>query len=161
MPSVQHPVFKQHDGAGAREVTEYLLNLGQINYLITRCGLPAADEWCIQIARVFTARETGTALAVSFPENDFARTSILSTTVFQLDRARIRALHFGYHNATCRTELSVTRRAIAFKASQTPFSCDRLTMWSITLRTGHPASASRRCCSGVASPTKVPGQYPK
>jgi hypothetical protein len=25
------------------ETTEYLLNLGQVNYLITRCGLPRAE----------------------------------------------------------------------------------------------------------------------
>jgi hypothetical protein len=41
------------------EAREYLLSLKQINYLITRCGLPRADEWCIQIAKVFTAWQTG------------------------------------------------------------------------------------------------------
>lgn len=41
------------EGRG-RPTQENLLNLAQINYLIIRCGLPRADEWCVQIARVFT-----------------------------------------------------------------------------------------------------------
>lgn len=47
-------------GSGAlREVTEYLLNQAQINYLIMRSDLPNADQWCIHIARVFTAWQSG------------------------------------------------------------------------------------------------------
>lgn len=48
------------DPAGrGRPTNEYLLSLPQINFLITRCGLPRADEWCVQIAQVFTAWQTG------------------------------------------------------------------------------------------------------
>jgi hypothetical protein len=60
-----HRVAMVAIGSGAqRETTEYLLNLGQVNYLITRCGLPRAEEWCVQIAKVFTAWQTGKLEAV-------------------------------------------------------------------------------------------------
>jgi hypothetical protein len=52
-------------GNGAKgETTEYLLNRGQINYLITRCGLPRADDACDHIATVFTAWQEGNLKAV-------------------------------------------------------------------------------------------------
>jgi hypothetical protein len=41
------------------QVTEYLLTREQINYLITRCGLPNADHYCLLIAKVFTAWQEG------------------------------------------------------------------------------------------------------
>lgn len=53
------PHREEKIGARGRPRKEYWLNLAQINYLITRCGLPRADEWCVQIARVFTAWQTG------------------------------------------------------------------------------------------------------
>jgi hypothetical protein len=47
-------------GSGAiRAVTEYLLNREQINYLITCCGLPDARNYCVLIAKVFTAWQDG------------------------------------------------------------------------------------------------------
>lgn len=48
-----------HDGSGARVIHESLLNQAQVSYIITRCGLPNANEWCKQIAMVFAAWQTG------------------------------------------------------------------------------------------------------
>lgn len=70
-------VAPSHVGRGAQPVTETLLSLKQVNYLITRCGLPRADEWCKQIALVFTGWQTGT---LSEPE-----------TIIEIERARASA----------------------------------------------------------------------
>lgn len=64
MPQLAELGGLPHRGAnphelGGRPTIEYLLNLKQINYLITRCGLPRADEWCVHIATVFTAWQEG------------------------------------------------------------------------------------------------------
>ncbi len=57
------------EGQGNRETSEYLLNREQINFILTRCGLPNADAACIHVARVFSAWEVGRVKAVDFAEN--------------------------------------------------------------------------------------------
>ena len=62
-----HATDRLQLGKGAqRQVAEYLLNNAQINYLITRCGLPAADHWCSLIADAFT-KFGGKSRALSVP----------------------------------------------------------------------------------------------
>jgi hypothetical protein len=52
---LRHRVANPDSLVGGRPTEEYLLNREQINFLLTRCGLPRADEHCVQIARVFSA----------------------------------------------------------------------------------------------------------
>jgi hypothetical protein len=117
-----HRVANPNSLVGGRPTTEYLLNLSQINYLITRCGLPRADEWCIQIARVFTAWQLGkletTDLETAVELQDGAE--VVSQLVPELASLSADVIHeiIKQHIAPLATKEHLTRVEMAVLAQQ-------------------------------------------